>query len=81
MLFFHQNCNLCLCGVLIIVSTLCNPARGNTTVCGEFNFAVDPEAAYIVLKEYRCPTYLAGWEFTCYNKLTWVMPVFTRFSV
>ncbi|XP_005945141.1 probable uridine nucleosidase 1 isoform X2 [Haplochromis burtoni] len=46
-------------------------SRGNTTVCGEFNFAVDPEAAYIVLKEYRCPTYLAGWEFTCYNKLTW----------
>ncbi|KAM8857038.1 inosine-uridine preferring nucleoside hydrolase isoform 1-T1 [Synchiropus picturatus] len=47
------------------------PARGNTTVCSEFNFAADPEAAYIVLKEYLCPTYLACWEFTCYSKLSW----------
>ncbi|KAM9850670.1 inosine-uridine preferring nucleoside hydrolase isoform 2-T2 [Aulostomus maculatus] len=46
-------------------------SRGNTTVCAEFNFAADPEAAYIVLKEYRCPTYLACWEFTCYSKLSW----------
>ncbi|XP_029936815.1 inosine-uridine preferring nucleoside hydrolase [Myripristis murdjan] len=46
-------------------------SRGNTTVCGEFNFAADPEAAYIVLNEYLCPTYLACWEFTCYNKLDW----------
>ncbi|XP_040005143.1 inosine-uridine preferring nucleoside hydrolase isoform X2 [Xiphias gladius] len=46
-------------------------SRGNTTVCGEFNFAADPEAAYIVLNEYQCPTYLASWEFTCYNNLSW----------
>ncbi|KAM3862032.1 inosine-uridine preferring nucleoside hydrolase [Diretmus argenteus] len=46
-------------------------SRGNTTVCAEFNFAADPEAAYIVLNEYRCPTYLACWEFTCYSKLPW----------
>ncbi|KAJ4933691.1 hypothetical protein JOQ06_030515 [Pogonophryne albipinna] len=46
-------------------------SRGNTTVCGEFNFAADPEAAYIVLKDYHCPLYLACWEFTCYNKLSW----------
>lgn len=46
-------------------------SRGNTTVCGEFNFAADPEAAYIVLNDYQCPTYLACWEFTCYNKLSW----------
>ncbi|RVE58243.1 hypothetical protein OJAV_G00207390 [Oryzias javanicus] len=46
-------------------------SRGNTTVCGEFNFTADPEAAYIVLKDYQCPTYLACWEFTCYNKLSW----------
>ncbi|KAI3356367.1 hypothetical protein L3Q82_017600 [Scortum barcoo] len=45
--------------------------RGNTTVCGEFNFAADPEAAYIVLNDYQCPTYLACWEFTCYSKLSW----------
>ncbi|XP_076016625.1 inosine-uridine preferring nucleoside hydrolase [Genypterus blacodes] len=46
-------------------------SRGNTTVCGEFNFAADPEAAYVVLNEYQCPTYLACWEFTCYSKLPW----------
>eukprot|EP00066_Takifugu_rubripes_P017401 XP_011606667.1 PREDICTED: inosine-uridine preferring nucleoside hydrolase-like isoform X1 [Takifugu rubripes] len=46
-------------------------SRGNTTVCGEFNFTADPEAAYIVLKEYQCPTYLACWEFTCHSKLSW----------
>ncbi|XP_047227240.1 inosine-uridine preferring nucleoside hydrolase isoform X2 [Girardinichthys multiradiatus] len=46
-------------------------SRGNTSVCGEFNFTADPEAAYIVLNDYQCPTYLACWEFTCYNKLSW----------
>uniref|UniRef100_A0A8C6PH92 Si:dkey-4e7.3 n=3 Tax=Nothobranchius TaxID=28779 RepID=A0A8C6PH92_NOTFU len=46
-------------------------SRGNTSVCGEFNFTADPEAAYIVLNEYQCPTYLACWEFTCHNKLSW----------
>ncbi|XP_041806762.1 inosine-uridine preferring nucleoside hydrolase isoform X2 [Chelmon rostratus] len=46
-------------------------SRGNTTVCGEFNFAADPEAAYIVLNDYHCPIYLACWEFTCYSKLPW----------
>ncbi|XP_028289601.1 inosine-uridine preferring nucleoside hydrolase isoform X2 [Parambassis ranga] len=46
-------------------------SRGNTTVCGEFNFAADPEAAYIVLNDYGCPTYLACWEFTCCSMLPW----------
>ncbi|TKS66818.1 Inosine-uridine preferring nucleoside hydrolase [Collichthys lucidus] len=46
-------------------------SRGNATVCGEFNFTADPEAAYIVLNDYDCPTYLACWEFTCYSKLSW----------
>ncbi|XP_041857076.1 inosine-uridine preferring nucleoside hydrolase-like [Melanotaenia boesemani] len=46
-------------------------SRGNTTACGEFNFTADPEAAYIVLNDYQCPTYLACWEFTCYSKLPW----------
>ncbi|XP_038576771.1 inosine-uridine preferring nucleoside hydrolase isoform X2 [Micropterus salmoides] len=46
-------------------------SRGNTTVCAEFNFAADPEAAYIVLNGYECPTYLACWEFTCHSKLSW----------
>lgn len=41
-------------------------------MCAEFNFAADPEAAYIVLNDYQCPMYLACWEFTCYSKLPWV---------
>lgn len=46
-------------------------SRGNTTVCGEFNFVADPEAAYIVLDRYTCPTYIATWEFTCRSSLPW----------
>ncbi|XP_054479557.1 nucleoside hydrolase-like [Anoplopoma fimbria] len=46
-------------------------SRGNTTVCGEFNFVADPEAAYIVLERYLCPTYIATWEFSCRNSLPW----------
>ncbi|KAM4730591.1 pyrimidine-specific ribonucleoside hydrolase RihA-like [Anableps anableps] len=46
-------------------------SRGNTTVCAEFNFAADPEAAYIVLNDYQCCTYLASWEFTCNHQLPW----------
>ncbi|KAG9492231.1 hypothetical protein GDO78_000640 [Eleutherodactylus coqui] len=44
-------------------------SRGNVTVCGEFNFACDPEAAYIVLNRFDCPTHIATWEFTCKNAL------------
>ncbi|KAL6115345.1 uncharacterized protein ACO6RY_00216 [Pungitius sinensis] len=46
-------------------------SRGNTTVCGEFNFVADPEAAYIVLDRFTCPTYIASWEFSCRNSLPW----------
>ncbi|XP_063809256.1 nucleoside hydrolase-like [Pseudophryne corroboree] len=46
-------------------------SRGNTTVCGEFNFACDPEAAYIVLNGFDCPTHIATWEFTCRHELPW----------
>ncbi|XP_076579978.1 inosine-uridine preferring nucleoside hydrolase-like [Chaetodon auriga] len=46
-------------------------SRGNTTVCGEFNFVADPEAAYIVLERFTCPTYIASWEFSCKNSLPW----------
>lgn len=41
------------------------------TLCGEFNFVMDPESAYIVLEEYLCPTYVATWEYSCRNSLTW----------
>nr|XP_057906654.1 inosine-uridine preferring nucleoside hydrolase-like [Doryrhamphus excisus] len=46
-------------------------SRGNTSVCGEFNFLADPEAAYIVLERYTCPTTIASWEFSCRNSLPW----------
>uniref|UniRef100_A0A8C5P777 Inosine/uridine-preferring nucleoside hydrolase domain-containing protein n=1 Tax=Leptobrachium leishanense TaxID=445787 RepID=A0A8C5P777_9ANUR len=44
--------------------------RGNRTPCAEFNFCLDPEAAYIVLNDYTCPTYIATLEFALGNKLT-----------
>ncbi|XP_043854421.1 probable uridine nucleosidase 2 [Dromiciops gliroides] len=46
-------------------------SRGNTDPCSEFNFAADPEAAYIVLNEFTCPTYIATWEFVCMYTLPW----------
>ncbi|KAM4574325.1 inosine-uridine preferring nucleoside hydrolase [Fundulus diaphanus] len=45
--------------------------KGNVTLCAEFNFATDPESAYIVLEEFLCPTHLATWEYSCRNALTW----------
>ncbi|XP_029938851.1 inosine-uridine preferring nucleoside hydrolase [Salarias fasciatus] len=45
--------------------------KGNVTLCAEFNFAMDPESAYVVLEEYLCPTYVASWEFSCRNGLPW----------
>ncbi|XP_077440170.1 uncharacterized protein LOC144062555 [Vanacampus margaritifer] len=45
--------------------------KGNVSPCTEFNFAMDPEAAYVVLEEFLCPTYLASWEYACKNALTW----------
>ncbi|KAM6962838.1 inosine-uridine preferring nucleoside hydrolase [Aplochiton taeniatus] len=45
--------------------------KGNLTLCGEFNFVMDPESAYVVLEEYLCPAYIATWEYAGRNKLTW----------
>ncbi|KAK2835944.1 hypothetical protein Q5P01_016428 [Channa striata] len=45
--------------------------KGNFTLCAEFNFAMDPESAYVVLEEFLCPTYIAPWEYSCRNGLTW----------
>ncbi|XP_056411879.1 uncharacterized protein LOC130355586 [Hyla sarda] len=44
--------------------------RGNRTTCAEFNFYMDPEAAYIVTNEFTCPTFIAALEFTRENFLT-----------
>ncbi|KAF2899926.1 hypothetical protein ILUMI_06265 [Ignelater luminosus] len=41
-------------------------ATGNVTETAEFNFYVDPEAAYIVLENAQCPLTIATWE-TCLN--------------
>ncbi|XP_069560201.1 inosine-uridine preferring nucleoside hydrolase [Brachyistius frenatus] len=45
--------------------------KGNMTLCAEFNFATDPESAYVVLEEFLCTTYIASWEYACRNSLTW----------
>lgn len=37
---------------------------GNVTATAEFNFHVDPEAAHVVLKEFKCPISIIPWE-TC----------------
>ena len=36
--------------------------KGNITICSEFNFHFDPEAALVVLAEFSCPIILATWE-------------------
>lgn len=46
--------------------------RGNRTVCAEFNFYLDPEAAFIVTNEFTCPIIIAALEFTRENSLTMV---------
>ncbi|XP_020391794.1 inosine-uridine preferring nucleoside hydrolase-like [Rhincodon typus] len=46
-------------------------SRGNVTMCSEFNFATDPEAAYIVLNHFACPMYIATWEYCLRQALPW----------
>lgn len=41
--------------------------EGNITVSAEFNFAVDPEAAFITLDSYTCPIHVVPWEVTAKN--------------
>ncbi|XP_072016099.1 inosine-uridine preferring nucleoside hydrolase-like isoform X4 [Amphiura filiformis] len=44
--------------------------RGNRPGA-EFNFFVDPEAAYITLQEYTCPITVVPWDTCVRNGLTW----------
>ncbi|XP_059502761.1 nucleoside hydrolase-like [Stegostoma tigrinum] len=46
-------------------------SRGNVAICSEFNFASDPEAAYIVLNHFACPMYIATWEYCIRHVLPW----------
>ncbi|XP_067841905.1 nucleoside hydrolase-like [Heptranchias perlo] len=46
-------------------------SRGNAKICSEFNFVADPEAAYIVLNHFACPTYIATWEYCLRHALPW----------
>ena len=49
---------------------------GNSTIGAEFNFVADAEAANIVLKNTRCPTYVATWELCVkYCNLTMVRDI------
>ena len=46
--------------------------EGNITVCGEFNFHADPEAAKVVIDRMECAICIVPWE-TCRNtNMTWV---------
>ena len=52
--------------------------EGNITVCGEFNFHADPEAAKVVIDRMECAICIVPWE-TCRNtNITWVS--FTTYS-
>jgi purine nucleosidase len=49
---------------------------GNITVSAELNFHSHPEAAFIVLSNVRCPTYIAPWELCLLEtSLEWVKKV------
>ena len=45
--------------------------EGNITMCGEFNFHADPEAAKVVIDRMQCPICIVPWE-TCKNtNISW----------
>lgn len=44
---------------------------GNVTTCAEFNFFMDPEAAYILLKEMNCKKTIVCWELCLRHRLSW----------
>eukprot|EP00058_Branchiostoma_floridae_P028286 XP_002613777.1 hypothetical protein BRAFLDRAFT_85318 [Branchiostoma floridae] len=44
---------------------------GNMDVAAEFNFWMDPEAAQVVLREYKCPMKVVPWEVCQEHGLEW----------
>ena len=47
--------------------------EGNITVCGEFNFHADPEAAKVVIDRANCHVYISPWETSKNINITWVV--------
>lgn len=54
-------------------------AVGNTTMCAEFNFHIDPEAAHIVLSELSTKITLLPWETCLKTKIPFVSDAFPHF--
>ncbi|XP_066296770.1 nucleoside hydrolase-like isoform X1 [Branchiostoma lanceolatum] len=44
---------------------------GNMDIAAEFNFWMDPEAAQVVLREYKCPMKVVPWEVCQEHGLEW----------
>lgn len=49
----------------------CIRGKGNHWVSAEFNFGADPEAAYILLNQFKCPISLVSWETCLEHPLDW----------
>lgn len=49
----------------------CIHGKGNHWVSAEFNFGADPEAAYILLNQFKCPISLVSWETCLEHPLDW----------
>ena len=49
----------------------CVHGKGNHWVSAEFNFGADPEAAHILLKEFKCPISLVSWEACLEHPMEW----------
>lgn len=49
----------------------CVHGKGNHWVSAEFNFGADPEAAYVVLNEQKCPISLVSWEACLDHEMEW----------
>ena len=47
--------------------------EGNVTVCGEFNFHADPQAAKVVIDRADCHVYITTWETCKHINITWVV--------
>lgn len=49
----------------------CIHGKGNHWVSAEFNFGADPEAAYVVLNQFKRPVCIVSWETCLEHELEW----------